>query len=368
MHVPNLHLLPQTHLKNVLSHPASIRLVKNKIENGKRIFQIDALVGKGYQQMWFNEDTLLIKMEILRASSVYGDGMRIYEFLNYKKIQGIAFPSIVHHTNSNSVFGEAINTYYINETTVETESTGLMLKWNELPAAKQPKRVYNEIVKLAENIYMIENITNSSGYTTYNILFAEFENFILVAEAQLNNAFSEKVIKKIKEFLPGKEIRYIVQTHHHNDHIGGIRGYVAEGSKIVTTPGNVELVKRIAKAPFNLSPDRLAKEPREPVFEIVTNKKLLIEDNIQSAVVIDIGPTPHSNEMLVIYFPKQGLLFQSDMTMYGGWPLNSEITKFFVSKLKELNLTINTIVGSHAGVIKGNNVEKLLKGELADPF
>ena len=65
-------------------------------------------------------------------------------------------------------------------------------------------------------------------------------NLITVVEAPSSDERSYAVIAEIKRVIPGKPIRYLVTTHHHFDHISGIRNYVAEGATIVTHELNEE--------------------------------------------------------------------------------------------------------------------------------
>lgn len=76
----------------------------------------------------------------------------------------------------------------------------------------------------------------------------------MVVEAPLNEARSLAVIAKVKETIPGKPIKYLVNTHAHFDHSGGLRTYVAEGATIVTHRGNEAYYKKVWAAPHTLNP------------------------------------------------------------------------------------------------------------------
>ena len=49
------------------------------------------------------------------------------------------------------------------------------------------------------------------------------------------------VIGEVKKLVPNKPIKYLVNTHHHFDHAGGVRTYAAEGATIVTARGQPAL-------------------------------------------------------------------------------------------------------------------------------
>jgi hypothetical protein len=80
--------------------------------------------------------------------------------------------------------------------------------------------------------------------------------------------------------MPTKPIRYVVNTHHHFDHSGGLRGYVAEGISILTHEKNKPYFERILRSPFTLEPDRLVRSPRPPVIETVGARRVLRDDSM----------------------------------------------------------------------------------------
>ena len=52
-----------------------------------------------------------------------------------------------------------------------------------------------------------------------------------------------------------------MNTHHHSDHSGGLRAYVAEGIPIITHESHVRYYEQeIFPNPHSLNPDRLAQE------------------------------------------------------------------------------------------------------------
>ena len=68
------------------------------------------------------------------------------------------------------------------------------------------------------------------GYPDYVQLIVEFTSFVLVTDAPAHR--SHIVIDWVAENLH-KPIKYIVPSHHHRDHAGGIADYVRAGSTIV---------------------------------------------------------------------------------------------------------------------------------------
>src|SRR5205085_9261906 len=83
-----------------------------------------------------------------------------------------------------------------------------------------------KLVELAPNVQHVE------GGTANNLIVAMKDHLVIV-DAPYGELQSRWVIDAAKAKYPGKPIRYLVLTHHHMDHTGGMRTYVAEGAKVI---------------------------------------------------------------------------------------------------------------------------------------
>ena len=61
---------------------------------------------------------------------------------------------------------------------------------------------------------------------------------------RLNEARSLAVIEEIVKLVPGKPIRWLISSHPHFDHIGGLRTYLHIGATIVTHRKNIDFLNR----------------------------------------------------------------------------------------------------------------------------
>src|SRR4029078_11783786 len=66
-----------------------------------------------------------------------------------------------------------------------------------------------------------------------NNLIVVMKDHLVMFDAPYGDATSRMAIDLAKAKYPGKPIKYLVLTHHHMDHAGGLRTYVAEGATIV---------------------------------------------------------------------------------------------------------------------------------------
>ena len=289
---------------------------------------------------------LLARVESVAPAGVYGDGWREVEYRDYRSTGGLLLPGAMVVRTHNQVNGAVENVYrYENVTTAFEFAPGDFDAPAGYTKADYSYRQPFSARELARGVYLLENVTSTTDQWSYNVLCVVFDEFVLMAEAPIDAATTERVLAKVRELAPGKPIRYLVQSHHHGDHLGGIRGYVAEGTSILAGESTASLVERIAAAPFTLAPDRLHASPRKPVVEVVKGSKT-IRDASREVVVYDIGPSPHAREMLVVYLPAERILYQSDMVNDGEYPEN-ETTRAFRRRIAELGLKIDVTAGLH---------------------
>ena len=104
--------------------------------------------------------------------------------------------------------------------------------------------------KMADGVYLL-------GGGPANSYMVEFRNFVAVFEAPGNEERSLAVIEAIAKLAPGKPIRWLISSHPHFDHIGGLRTYLHIGSTIVTHMKNLAFLNRdvLNYEPRTVKPD-----------------------------------------------------------------------------------------------------------------
>jgi glyoxylase-like metal-dependent hydrolase (beta-lactamase superfamily II) len=90
---------------------------------------------------------------------------------------------------------------------------------------------------------------------THNSMLVEMSDYLIVFDAPVTDWQSNWTIAAAKSKYPNKPIRYLVMTHHHMDHAGGIRGYVAQGATLVVGKGAAEHYRKALAAPYTRNPD-----------------------------------------------------------------------------------------------------------------
>ena len=90
---------------------------------------------------------------------------------------------------------------------------------------------------------------------THHSLIAEMKDYLIVFDAPVSDAQSNWVLNAARAKYPGKPVKYLVLTHHHMDHAGGLRAYAAQGASIVVGRGAAEHYRRVLAAPYTRNPD-----------------------------------------------------------------------------------------------------------------
>jgi glyoxylase-like metal-dependent hydrolase (beta-lactamase superfamily II) len=162
----------------------------------------------------------------------------------------------------------------------------------------------------------------------------------MMLEAGGDQRRAKAYIDETKKLFPNKPIRYIMNTHPHSDHTGGLPALVAEGATIIAHESSKEFFERALNTPRTLldpEQDALAKTPKKAVVEAVTDKKVY-SDGAHVVELYHIAGAPHSGGLLVAYLPKEKVLFQGDFSLPGqGQEANGHI-KHLVPVLEKLKV------------------------------
>jgi len=139
----------------------------------------------------------------------------------------------------------------------------------------------------------------------------DFGDHIVVVEGQGSDARSLAVIEEIKKAIPNKPIRYVINTHAHYDHAGGLRTYVAQGVTVVTHEMNKPFYEKVWARPRTIAPDSLSKAPKAAVFETVGDKKVMSGGG-KTLELYYMKGTSHNMYNLLVFMPGSGLAFWGD--------------------------------------------------------
>jgi len=211
------------------------------------------------------------------------------------------------------------------------------------PAAAAAANPAAQSEKLGDGVYLI-----TGGYSGIAI---DFKDYIALVESGQSEARALAVIAEAKRLIPNKPIRYVINTHSHFDHAGGLRAFVAEGSTILTHQSNKAYLEKVLAMPHTLNPDKAQTSGRKPIVEGMGAKKVLT-DGTHVVELYHLQGFGHHDGMIVAYFPKEKVLLEADA--YNPQPVTaappnppSPYTLSLVDNLQRLKLDVQRIVPVH---------------------
>jgi glyoxylase-like metal-dependent hydrolase (beta-lactamase superfamily II) len=162
----------------------------------------------------------------------------------------------------------------------------------------------------------------------------------------------EAVLAKAKETIPNKPVRYVVTSHHHWDHLGGIRAAIDEGATIVTHESNKAFLERVATSPHTLGPDRQASSQKPVQIQTVGDDGQLT-DGKRVIELHRLQGYEHTGDMLVVYLPREQILGEPDAFTPPAQPGAALVppavpsAKALADNIARLKLNVKTIAPFH---------------------
>jgi glyoxylase-like metal-dependent hydrolase (beta-lactamase superfamily II) len=279
-----------------------------------------------------NDQNLVELVDTWFPNPFYGDMNYEMRYTQYRDFDGVKFPMLFHTHQGDPRMNPAHNYYEYKLTSVKINAPVTTMPVPEVvrTAVTPPARV--ESTKLAEGVWLL-------GGGTHNSLLVEFKDYVAVIEAPNSEARSLAVVAEAERLAPGKQLKYVVNTHHHFDHSGGLRTFLSMGTTIVTHDSNKQYYLDIlfSPAPRTLYPDRMAEfnpmywiSRRPAPIETVegaanTTGKYVVTDGERIVEVIHVQDMAyelgdpslrqghHSEDMLMVYLPKEKILFNADL-------------------------------------------------------
>ena len=200
-----------------------------------------------------------------------------------------------------------------------------------------------KLVELAPNVQHVQ------GGTANNLIVA-MKDHLVIFDAPYGELQSRWVIDAAKAKYPGKPIRYLVLTHHHMDHTGGMRTYVAEGAKVIVPTPDKAYFEKDVKAPRTVVPDDLQRKPRGT--EIIEVKdQMTLKDDTAEIRLYNIQ-NPHVQGFLLAHVTTGNILYVTDLISPRGPIDRSEATAAVGEALRKYAITGATIAGGHGALAK----------------
>lgn len=170
---------------------------------------------------------------------------------------------------------------------------------------------------LGEELYLVPNVRSG-----FHALVVELDEGVLVvdapagyhelrampaidwADAAHSAAVGERLLQAARQAVPGKPVRWVVATHHHGDHIGGLQPFIDAGVTVLAAPPTVAAVRALPKG---------GQVPAGNARIDIVHRRMQVGSGRNRVELIDVGENPHAEGMLVVWLPERRALYQSDL-------------------------------------------------------
>jgi glyoxylase-like metal-dependent hydrolase (beta-lactamase superfamily II) len=195
------------------------------------------------------------------------------------------------------------------------------------------------VEKLGEGVFAIGG--------NYLSLAVDMGDHILVVESGQSDARGMAVMAAAKTAIPGKPIRYVVNSHPHFDHASGLAAAVAEGATILTHENNEDVLERLLRYPRTLAGDSLSKVTgRRAEVDGIGNRDVRRGSNGKVVELIHV-PNEHSDGMLVAYLPAEKIVWSADVTGINPNPAQVPVTRAVHDTLTRLKVDYTRFMTAH---------------------
>lgn len=294
--------------------------------------------GRFQATAFINDNYLVERVESRLPDPVLGDVASVTNYADYRDQGGVQFPSRIQQSQGG---------HPTLDVTVKEVKANVPVDI-QIPEAvlKAVERVAVE--KVAEGVWFL-----AGG--SHNSVAIEMKDHMVLVETPLNDGRSGAVMAQVKQLAAGKPIRFMINSHNHFDHSGGVRTAVAEGATIVTQAGNKVYFEKILANPNTISPDLLAKSGKKAKVMGVGDKQIMT-DGERTIEIHRIQDGVHNNTFQMVYLPKEKLLIEADAftppppsTPAPATPNANNVN--LVDNIERLKLSVDRILPLHGRVV-----------------
>ncbi len=286
--VHDLWTSPQGVVKAALKNKPALRM------EGDRAVISFAEPGRFSAVVWISPEGMVERVDSVQPNPVMGDTSAVTLYSGWRDFGGVKFPARMRQTQG----GFPVLDIEVREVQANQPS-GI-----EVPAVvtAAAERVVAE--KAADGVWFL-----AGG--SHNSVAIEMKDHIILVETPLYDGRSLPVIAEAKKLAPGKEIRFVINSHHHFDHAGGLRTAASEGATLVTSELARPWFERVLANPNSISPDALARSGRKASISGVNGQRSFT-DGARTVEVFMIEDSVHAQGFMMVWLPKERLLIQAD--------------------------------------------------------
>jgi glyoxylase-like metal-dependent hydrolase (beta-lactamase superfamily II) len=295
-------------------------------------FKADALV---------NDQGLIDRVTGTIPNAVLGDLPVEITYADYKDFGGVKFPTKISQTAGG---------HPSLEFTVTDVQPNFVFDAPVPASVRQAANPYLRVVseKVADGVWYV------TGGSHHSVLI-EMKDHVIVVEGPLNDDRAMAVVMEARKLAPAKPIHYVIASHNHFDHSGGLRAFSSLNVTLITHESARPFFEGAFARPATVSPDRLAKSGTRGAVEGVRSKRVL-SDGTRTVEIHHITGNLHADDLLMVYLPKEKLLVEADVftpvapNAPPPSPTNPN-TVHLADQITKLSLAVDQILPLHGRIV-----------------
>jgi glyoxylase-like metal-dependent hydrolase (beta-lactamase superfamily II) len=273
-------------------------------------------------------------------NAVLGDLTIEVRYSGYKDFGGVQFPSKIE---------QSAGGFPSVDLTVTGVRPNAAVDIVVPEAIRQAGSPYAKVAtqKVADGVWYVTGGTHHSAAI-------EMSDHLIVVEAPLNDERALAVLAEVRGLAP-KPVKFVINSHHHFDHAGGLRAVAGEGITVLTHEVNRSFFSRVLATPATVNPDHLTRTGKKGAVEGVRDRQVL-SDGTREIEIHHIAGNLHHDGLLMVYLPKERLLIQADA--YTPAPANAPpptpphpFNVNLADNIARLNLNVEQLLPLHGRIV-----------------
>ena len=307
---------------------------------------------------YINGQNLVTKVETRVEHGVAGDLLVEFEYSGYQNMNGVQVPTRMVQRQA------GLQTFDATISAATPNPANLAELLAAPPAAAgggggAPAQAAGPVVeKLGDGVFKIGG--------NYTAIAVDMGDHILVVESGQSDERGRAVMAAAKQAIPGKPVRFVVNSHPHFDHAGGLRAAAGEGATILMHRNSADAMTRLMSGTRTLGNDSLATQPARRVsIQGIGDREIRRGTNGKVVEIHRVAQSEHTDSHLMVYLPTERVVYTADTSVAGmPNPNQVQVLRATLAASDRLKLQWDSMLPSHAlnpeRAVPRAEVEKLL--------